>query len=411
MDLVIGLTALGILIMFSGVFSGVEAAYISLTSIKVKRLLKLKRRNAQLVKDLKDDSHRLIITLLIGNNLVNIGASAIATVIAVDLFGATGVGIATGIMTFLVLIFGEIIPKSKAIQHSEWICLRSAPFLKVIKTLLYPLIILFDYITRKLMGRMGTSKPLITEEELKTFIEIGEETGTIEKDEKEMIHNIFKLNDLEVREVMTPRINMNVVDGNLTLKKAIKQITESRHTRIPLYIESPDKIVKVLNIRDTIKYIRDNKLTVRLKDLAHDPLVVPETKLVDELLKEMQKKIMHLAIVVDEYGVVQGLVTIEDILEEIVGEIYDETDLINKNVVKIDARTARVKGETSIEELNKKFKMRLAIDNGYDTISGYVLKHAGRIPEQGEQMQLPNLNVVVERVDENRLAQLKITKK
>ena len=318
MNITFGMFVLVILIILSGIFSGIEAAFLSLSRIKTKRLVKLNKKNADVVKNLKDNSHKLIITLLIGNNLVNIAASSFATAIALDLFGNSGIAIATGVMTFLILIFGEIIPKSKSIQHAEWVCLKFAKPLEFLQIILYPLILFFDFITRRLMGIGPKNKPLITEEELKSFIEISEETGSIEKDEKEMIHNIFRLNDLETREIMTPKINMETIDGNRTLESQLKQILNSHHSRIPVFEETPEKIIGILNIRDTLVNIKDNKLNIKIKELSKKPFVVPETKQVDDLLKEMQKKIKHIAIVVDEYGVISGLVTIEDILEEIV---------------------------------------------------------------------------------------------
>jgi len=413
MDMTLGLILLGILIIFSGFFSGVEAAFLSLNNLKIRRLVEKNKKNADIVKELKDDSHKLIITLLVGNNLVNIGASAFATAIAIDLMGSVGIGIATGIMTFIVLIVGEIVPKSVAIQHSEKICLFVAKPIKLLKIMLYPVIITLDFITKKLMGGIGkgSSKPLITEEELKTFVEIGEEVGSIEADEKEMIHNIFRLNDIEAREIMTPKINMISIDGNLTLKAALDFIVSSRHSRIPVYEENPDKIIKILNIRETLGFIKDQNLNIKLKNIGNEPLFVPETKEVDDLLKEMQKTITHLAIVVDEYGVVSGLVTIEDILEEIVGEIYDETDIIEKNIVKIGKNTVKVKGETPIEELNRIVKTDIKLTNGYDTISGFVLKHVGKIPEQGEELDLPNFKIIIERIENNRIVQMKLVKK
>jgi putative hemolysin len=262
---------------------------------------------------------------------------------------------------------------------------------------------------------MGASakieKPLITEEELKSFVEIGEESGTIESDEKEMIHNIFKLNDIEVREVMTPKIKMASLHGDMTLGDAMDFLVSSRHSRFPLYLSDKDKISSILHIKDTIEHIRNQNYGIKLKELGKYPLIVPETKLADDLLNEMKKKRRQIAIVVDEYGIVAGLITIEDLLEEIVGEIYDETDIIEANVKRIDKKTARVKGETSIEELNKKFRMSLDITNGYDTISGYILKEIGRIPEQGEEIELPDFYAIVERLEDSRIAAVTITKK
>jgi len=413
MDMTIGIIALAFLIVLSGLFSGVEAAFLSLTKIKIRRLVELKKKNANIVGQLKDDSHKLIITLLIGNNLVNIGASAIATAVAIDIFESAGVGIATGVMTFMILVFGEIIPKSLAIQHAQSICLVVARPVRFLEKILYPLIVIFNFITRKLMGRMakGKKQPEITEEELRSFVEIGAEAGTIESDEREMIHNIFRLNDLEVREIMTPKINMQTIDGDSFLRNVLDYLTSSRRSRIPVYQGAPDKIIGIIIVRELLSKIKDQNFDIPIRDLMRPALIVPGTKKVDDLLKEMQKKIQHISIVVDEYGVVTGLVTIEDILEEIVGEIYDESDLIEQNILKLDKSTSRVKGETSIDELNRVLKVDLEMSNGYDTISGYVLKEVGRIPNQGEKIELPEFTVHIDKVKDNRIAELKLVRK
>jgi len=414
-NITIGFIILGVLIILSGVFSGVEAAYLALSNLRIRRLIKKKKRNAEIVRDLKEDAHKLIITLLIGNNLVNIGASAIATALALSYFGSDRVGlatsVATGIMTFMILVFGEIIPKSKAIQHCETVCLKFARPLKILKITLYPMVVSFDFITRHLAGTGSSDKPLITEEELKSFVEIGEESGTIEKEEKEMIQNIFKLNDIEVREIMTPKIKMIAIDGGHSLGDEIEFILSSRHSRLPLYKETSDNITGVLHVTDIIHHIKDQNYTVRLNDIARKPYIVPETKLADDLLNEMKQNRTHIAIVVDEYGVTAGIVTIEDVLEEIVGEIYDETDIVESKIKSIDKKTARVQGETSIEEINKKMNMHLDMTNGYDTVSGYILKILGRIPNQGEFVELPEFLATVEKIEENRIVQVKISKK
>ena len=408
MSLELNLIILGVLVLLSGCFSGTEAAFLSLSNLKVNHLAASKK--GKLVKKLKDKSHSLIITLLIGNNLVNIGASALATAIAIDMFGSKGVGIATGVMTFIVLVVGEIVPKNLAILHAEAVCTITARPVYILQKLLYPAIAVFDFLSRRIMGSfgIGKEKPIVTEEELRSFVEVGGEIGSIEKEEKEMIQNIFRLNDLEVREIMTPRINVQSVDPRVKLEDILDMVTEARHSRFPVIQEKPEKVTGILNIKDTLSRIREGRTRVLVRSLAKRPFFVPESKKVDVLLREMQKKVQHIAIVVDEYGQWSGLVTIEDILEEIVGEIYDETDLIEENVLKLNKRTAKVKGETSIEELNKKLKTRLATEDGYDTVSGYVLKHAGRIPKEKEVLELPDLCVEILSVKENRIALLKI---
>ncbi len=412
MDITTGVVALSLLIVLSGFFSGIEAAFLSLNRLKIRRLVDSRKKNADVVKRLKDDMHRLIITLLIGNNLVNIGASAIATALAIEVFRSAGVGIATGVMTFVILIFGEIVPKSFAIQHAEKICLLFSRPIMMLQKVLYPVIAVFDFLTKKITrgGRTG-KKPEITEDELKSFVEIGEKAGTIESDERKMIHNIFRLNDLEARDVMTPKINMKTVNGESSLRDILDFVMQSRHSRLPVYDKNPDSITGIIVVRELLNRLKNQELDMRVKDMALPALFVPETKKIDELLREMQKKIQHLAIVVDEYGVICGLVTIEDILEEIVGEIYDESDLIEENVIKIDKNTSRVKGETSIEELNRILKTDIPVSDGYDTISGYVLKHAGRIPKEGEVFDLPEFRIHITRVENNRIAEVRLVKK
>jgi putative hemolysin len=417
MDLTLGFILLGIFIILSGFFSGVEAAFLSLNNLKIRRLIEKKEKNAEIVKELKDDSHKLIITLLVGNNVANIGGSALATAISLQIFGSDAVGlataVATGVMTFIILITGEIVPKSIAIQHSKRICLLIARPIRNLKTLLFPIIITLDFITKRLMGKMAKSqkRPLITEEELKTFVEIGEEAGSIDKDEKEMIHNIFKLDDQEAREVMTPKINMITIDGNLTLGASLDFIASSRYSRIPVIEDENENISKILNIKDILVFIKDQNLDIKIKDLAKEALIIPETKPIDDLLKEMQNKRRQLSIVVDEYGVVTGLVTIEDILEEIVGEIYDENDIVDENIKQLDKKNFIVKGETPIDEINKTLEFDINADNGFDTISGYILKEHGNIPKENEEINLPKFKVIVNSVENNRIVNMKIIKK
>jgi putative hemolysin len=407
MDTTLAIVVLCILVVLSGMFSAVEAAFLTLSKLRVRKLVKQNKKYSHLVKKIKEDPNRLLITILIGNNIVNISASAIATALAIQHFGSLGVSIATGVMTLLLLTIGELFPKSLAIHHAEGISLYTAGPMLMFQTLILPLVLLFELMTKRLIGDMASARPTVTEDEIKTFAEIGEEVGTIYKEEREMIHNILDLNDIQVKEIMTPKIKIFSMDANMKLSQAMDSLIASTFSRVPLFDGNQDNIVGVLSIRDTMKYMRIKKKDPMLKDIASEPLVVPASKMIDELLREMQEKIKPIAVVVDEYGTLCGLVTLEDILEEIVGEIYDEKEPLKQNIKKLNKNCYAVKGETELEEFNKKFKSNIELNNGFGTISGYVLNELGKIPEEGQELDLPEVRLTVDKVRKNRIVLLK----
>lgn len=316
--------------MFSAFFSAAETAFTSLSRLKVSHLIERKIPGARMVKRLKDEPARLLSTILIGNNIVNIAASVLATQIVYNYFAARGggsagliIGAATGIMTFFILVFGEITPKTTAIRQAERVALLFAYPLYLISILLTPVAILLTWISAPFVlllgGHIPEQGPFITEEELKFMISAGEKEGVLEREEKEMISSIFEFGDTLVREVMTPRPDILAVDESESLLAAVDLIRDSGHSRIPVYENNIDNIIGILYAKDLLS-ARDGKL----KDYMRSALFIPETKKVDELLHQMQANRTHVAIVVDEYGVTSGLVTMEDLIEEIVGEIHDE---------------------------------------------------------------------------------------
>ncbi len=407
------LILLAFLIALSAFFSGVEAAFISLSSVSVRKMLDKKLFGSETVKELKENTPKLITTLLIGNNLVNIGASALATSISIRAFGSYGVGIATGAMTLLILLFGEISPKTIAMRNNEAVCRYSAKIIMAVQYLLYPFVAVFDYLGNFISKRFSKKQPepAVTEEEIKSYIKMGEEIGSIEKEEKEMIHNIFKLNDIEAKEVMTPRINIFAFDENDILKDKISDIIKSGFSRIPVYRKSLDKISGIVYAKDILRFQHENKSKVKLKQVAKQPLVVPETKKVNELLSEFRIKAKHIAVVVDEYGLASGIITIEDILEEIVGEIYDESDSIKRNIININKKTAKVKGETSLEDIRKSLNIKIKHNGSFDTLSGFIMAKLGKIPKEGEKISLKKCDIFIEKVKDNRIAVCRIVKR
>ncbi|MGM5482222.1 MAG: hemolysin family protein [Nanobdellota archaeon] len=408
----LGLEALflAFLVVLSGFFSGVETAFVSLDRVRLRNMSEKKQKNASIISELKEDPHTLLSTLLIGNNLVNVGASALATSIAINLFGNLGVGIATGVMTLIILIFGEITPKSIAMAKAEAICSFSAKFILFLSKILKPLLVVSDKLTKGIARAFGSEQgdPLITEEEIKSFVNMGEEIGSIEKDEKEMINNIFKMNDIHIKEIMIPKLNMISVNGQVKLESVMRKVISSGHSRIPIYEGEKDNIVGILYTKDILREAAKNNTTKKIIDLSRDCFFVPETKRADLLLQEFQKKKVHIAIVINEYGDVSGLVTLEDVLEEIVGEIYDETDKIEQSIRKLGPKTYEIKGETSLEEIKRVTFRKIYTKNDVATISGYILKKLGKIPQKGEKIKQKKFSLIVKEVKDNRISKVQM---
>ncbi|MCK5140314.1 MAG: HlyC/CorC family transporter, partial [Thermodesulfovibrionia bacterium] len=305
-------------IALSGIFSASETALISLSRFKIRLFTKKNARGSNSLKKLKDNPHKMLITLLICNNVVNIGASAFAAGLAIRIWPENNpLAYATGIMTFLILVFGEIVPKNLATTHSDKISLFIAPAIYTLSIILYPLIIIFDFITVKIF-RVQPVRPKITEEEIKNIVDIAKEEGGIDKEEKEMIQRIFKFDDIDVDEIKVPRTDMIMLNAKYDLKAALDLIDKKHHSRFPVYEENKDKIVGTFYFKDALEYIKKKKFDISIEKLMRKPLFVPDTKKIDEMLKLFQKKKQHMAIIVDEHGSTSGIITVEDILEEIV---------------------------------------------------------------------------------------------
>jgi CBS domain containing-hemolysin-like protein len=396
-----------VLLVLSGFFSSAETALFSISKAKAIHLAKQKGPTNKLIKKMKDDPHRLLSTILIGNNIVNVGASAIATALSISLLESHAVGIATGVMTFLILIFGEIFPKSIATRNNILIARLVIFPLYWLSILFTPLIVFLNFIP-KLTGKIHV-KPQVTEAELMTFVEVVEEEGEIKEEERELIHNIFEFDDTNASEIMTPRADMFVIDVNEELK--LEEIVKSGFTRIPVIEGDIDHVVGILNIKDLLMHQATSGEAVKVRKIMREPYFVPEIKKLDNLLQQFKKRKQHLAIIVDEHGGVSGLITLEDALEEIVGEIVDETDRFEPHIVKLKKDEWRVLGKSEIDEVNDKIPMDIPDSKDYDTFSGYVLNQIGRIPREKDEILLGGFLVTVNEMDGNRIREYIVCQK
>ncbi|MBW2977932.1 hemolysin family protein [Candidatus Woesearchaeota archaeon] len=398
-----------VFLILSAFFSGVETALFSLSRLRVKHLLEKKRRGAKTVDEIKSKPYRLLITILIGNNVVNIAAAALATTIAIEIFESNVIGITTGIMTLLILIFGEITPKTLATTYKEQIALVVAWPLKILMIVLYPIVKIFELFMKGIIKIIGKKeKPLVTEEEIKTFVKVGEEVGTIKEEEREMIHRIFKFDDMDVERIMTPKKDIVCIEENSTIKEAMNKLIKSGYSRLPTYRKLISHITGFIHVKDILKVLKENKGNIRVKELIRPIVFIPDTKKIDTLLDQFRNRRQHIAIVVDEYGAIRGLVTTEDILEEIVGEIVDETEKIKPFIKKIAPKKYLALGKTDIELINKRLKLRIKETEDFDTISGYILNRLGSIPKEGEKVKLKKSTITVAKVVDNRIEEVEI---
>ncbi|MCG7962726.1 MAG: hemolysin family protein, partial [Candidatus Thiodiazotropha taylori] len=355
---------------------------------------------------LKKDPSRMLITILIGNNVVNIAASAMATVIATDYFGDSGPGIAVGVLTIVILIFGEITPKSLATRFSERISLAMAPLIYGFMRLIYPLVWLFLQFTNWVQSSTkAMDDPLITESEVITLIEHGEEEGVIDTDEREMIERIFNFNDLKAEDVMTPRRQVFRLDGRRTLRDVLPNMLTTGYSRIPIYTDDPDEIVSVIILRDLIGIIAKGELDVELNELGQEPVFTSAITPIDELIRILKNKSTHLAVVVDEHGAMVGVISLEDMLEELVGEIYDESDEKPDDLLVLDDSNILVKGTAELRVVEEFFSIDIP-GKPTDTINRWLLEHTERIPTKDEKFELDGLMVRVEDASTRRIHQV-----
>ncbi|MGB1770438.1 MAG: hemolysin family protein [Nitrosopumilus sp.] len=403
-DLWVEITALSVLIGLSGFFSGLEVALVGVRKSKVVQLFNEGKKGSKALHKLKMNPSWMMSSVNLGNNLVNVGASALATSVAIRLFGNDGLGIAVGVMTFLILVFGEITPKTYCNANSTKVALRYAPVLLAFSYVFYPVVKFFEIITKGVVKITGSSHtpPPITEEEIKGVIDQGLAEKALEKEEMELVHGALNFDDTVIRSVMTPRTKMFTLNSKTLLFEALPLINQSGHSRIPIYGETRDDIVGFIHVRDVLKELEKENEVVSLEQIARKPVFASQEKMVSSLLKEMKGRKTHMAMVVDEHGGVEGLVTLEDLLEEIVGEIEDETDLTReKGYERIDQDTIITNGDIEIDLINEIFTKKIPEGDDYATLNGLLHERLQDIPQEGDKIELEELRIVVEKVLKN----------
>lgn len=400
-----------ILLALSAFFSSAETALTTVNRIHMRTLADADNKKAKMVLKITKDSAKMLSAILIGNNIVNLSASSIATTLAISMFGNYGAGIATGIITFLILIFGEVSPKTLSTIKADSISLKIAGIINVLMIVLTPVIFLINKLSLGVLFLFGVKASdgnrVMTEEELRTIVDVGQETGVIEDEERAMIHNVFDFGDAEAKEVMIPRIDMTFVHIDADYNEVLEIYKQDMFTRLPVYEESTDNVVGIINMKDLL--LIENTDNFSIRDIMREPYFTYEHKNTSDLFLEMKKSSISLAIVLDEYGVTAGLITLEDLIEEIVGEIRDEydTDEID-DITRLSNREYLVLGSANLEDVSDELNLHLESDD-YDTIGGYCLEKLDHLPERNEIIITDDdVLLRIEAVDKNRIEKVYI---
>lgn len=413
MDSTVQCILLVILLILSGIFSASETALMSLNKIKLRQMEEEKVKGIEILIKIMDDPSRLLSTILVANNVVNIGASSIATALFMNWIGASGVPLATFIMTVLVLIFGEITPKSISSNNPDRVAVMVCKPISAVMIILSPIVSVLNCI-RKLIFKLlrieeKNNQPLITEEDLLAYVNVSHEEGVIEVEEKEIIHNIFAFGDLQAKHAMVNRMDIVAVDKDVTYQELVSVFETEKFTRIPVYENSVDSIIGIVNIKNIAFLNDDEKKSFDVTEYMIEPFFTYEFKNVSELLEELKIEKVRMAIVLDEYGGTSGLLTIENLLEEIVGDIGDEFDNEELEIIKIDECEYKVKGNTSLVEVNEKIGLSLESEE-VDSLAGYIIEHLKGFPEQGDEVEIKDVIFTIEEVEKNKVNIIKVNK-
>ena len=413
-QLIIQIVILILLLLSSAFFSASETSLMSISKIDARHMTEQHIKNADILSRLLEDPNKLLGSILVGNNLVNIAASSLATVIAIRLFqdstASLGIGITTGVMTLLVLIFGEITPKSLATQHAQkvallvikpigFLCLIFSPIVKILMGITHLFI-------KFLGGNINVNKPFITADELKTIVTVSHEEGVLEEDEKKMIYNVFDFGDSYAKDIMIPRTDMVALDVHSTYEEILSLYKEEQFSRMPVYQESQDNIIGILYIKDLIiQPFKPSEFQVHA--FLRDPYFIHEFKRIDELFKEMRLQKTGIAIVLDEYGGTSGLVTMEDLIEEIVGEIDDEYDITEEDIFQISDHEYLVDATSRISEVNNALGLDI-ISQEFDSIGGFIIGLLDKFPLEGEKVVYEGITFIAEETSNNRINKVRI---
>ncbi len=399
------LIILFILLLLSAFFSSAETALTTVNKIRMRTLAEEGSKRARTVLAITDDSGKMLSAILIGNNIVNLSAASLTTSLAYS-FGGSMVAIASGILTILILLFGEITPKTMATIHSEKMSLLYAPIISMFMKIMTPAIFIINGLSIGVLFLLrvdpNAKNNVMTETELRTIVDVSHEDGVIESDEREMINNVFDLGDARAKDVMVPRVHVTFADVNSTYDELIDIFREDKFTRLPVFRDTTDNVVGTINMKDLLLY--DNTKGFQIQDILREAYFTYEYKNISELLVEMRKASFNIAIVLDEYGETAGLITLEDILEEIVGEIHDEYDENEEDFIQeIDEREYIVEGSTNLDDLNDRLDLDLNSEE-YDSLGGFIIERLDRLPEPGDSIHTEDgIHMVVEKLDKNRI--------
>ena len=398
--------AIIILIALSSFFSSAETAMTTVNKIRIQSLAEQGNKRAVILEKIISDSPKMLSTVLIGNNIVNMSVSSLMTTLTIKILGNAYVGIATGILTLLILIFGEITPKNLATIHAEKLSLAYSRIIYGLMILLTPVVFIVNKITEGVLVILHVNPDekanAMTEHELRTLVNVGEKDGVIENEEKQMIYNVFDFGDSTAKDVMIPRIDMTFIDINFSYDELMAVFSEDMHTRFPVYEDNTDNVIGIINMKDLLIYPKDKPFSIR--NILREPYFTYEYKATADLMIEMRKASVNLAIVLDEYGETSGLITLEDILEEIVGEIHDEYDENEEDFIKqVGERDYIVEGSTNLDDLNDRLDLDLTSEE-YDSVGGFIIEHLDRLPEIGDGVTTEDdIHLVVEKLDKNRI--------
>jgi len=406
------IAALIAMIGLSGYFSGLEVALVSIRLSKIEQMLKDKVKGASSLHKLKSNPSRMMSSVNLGNNLASIAATALATDVSLKLFGNDGLAIAIGIMTFLILIFGEITPKTYCNANAAKVAIKNSRILLIFSYTFFPIVWIFEIITKGMIKLTGSSDipPGLTEDEIKEVVEQGYKDKAIEKQESELVHGALNFDDIVIRTVMTPRTKMFKLNSKMMLFEALPEINKSGFSRIPVFAENADQIVGIVHVRDVLKKLEGDGKVISLEQIMREPVFVSQEKRVSDLLKEMQGRRTHMAIVLDEFGGVEGCVTLEDLLEEIVGEIQDETDTEKPSFQRDGQNAIVTDGDIEIDTINEIFKSDIPPGDDYSTLNGLLHEQLHDMPKEDDKIEIGSLRIIIEEVSKNKPEKIRIEK-
>lgn len=405
--------AIIILLLLSAFFSSAETALTTVNRMRLRSMANDGNKNAVIALKILDNSSKMLSAILIGNNIVNIAASSLTTILAQTLWGNTAVSLATGVLTILVLIFGEITPKTLATVKAEAMALKYARIIYALMWLLTPIIFIINILASGFLAifriDLNAKQNVITETELRTIVDVSHEEGVIESDEREMIKNVFDFGDNRAKDIMIPRIDMCVIDAACSYEELIKIFRENKYTRFPVYSESPDNIIGIINVKDILLYKSDEEFN--MKNYLRQPYFTYEHKNLSDLMLEMKKASVNITIVLDEYGAATGLITLEDLIEEIVGDIRDEYDYDEEDEIKaLNEHEFIVEGQMNLDDFNDSLGTNLSSED-YDSIGGFIMEHLDRLATDGDTVETPEVKLVVDSMEKNRIEKVHVYKR